>query len=213
MTIDPAHKLRAYNGALVEVLGTRPLSSLAEDREPRRVLDQIWAGGALVRYALERGDWNFATRAIELEASTSLTPLFGYQNVFTKPDDMRRLTSLSSDQRFMGKLLAGQYVDEAGLIFSDWDPLYLKYVSDDEDYGTDSSRWTEAFFDYLKGRLAFLGCERITASRAKLQDAKNLMDEALKVARSDDAMAEGTKVPFHGTWARARGTGRTGGER
>ena len=66
MTIDPAHKLRAYNGALVEVLGTRPLSSLAEDREPRRVLDQIWAGGALVRYALERGDWNFATRAIEV---------------------------------------------------------------------------------------------------------------------------------------------------
>ena len=51
MAITNSDRLDVYNGALRR-LGSRRLASLTENREPRRVLDDIWNNGALVNYAL-----------------------------------------------------------------------------------------------------------------------------------------------------------------
>jgi hypothetical protein len=62
-------KLSLYNGALRE-LGSRKLSSLSENRESRRVLDDIWDGGFRDEI-LESGLWTFAVRSIEIDRDSS----------------------------------------------------------------------------------------------------------------------------------------------
>ena len=78
-------KLTLFNGAL-RLLGERRLASLTEDRPARRYLDDAWDDG-LVDDALEQGFWNFATRTVQMTASTSVEPEFGYRYAFQKPDD------------------------------------------------------------------------------------------------------------------------------
>ena len=213
MAITDADKLGIYNGALVEILGSRALASLTEAREPRRVLDQIWASGGIVNYALERGDWNFATRTVRLGVDTDVTPAFGYDAAFTRPTDLVRLTSIARSPDSRSPMLASEYADESGWWHANGTTLYVKYVSNDTDYGFESSRWTESFTDYLKALMAFRGGKRI-ASPSAMRDAKQLMDLALKTARSDDAMAEGVKMLPSGSWSQSRGSSgsRYGGE-
>ena len=55
-------RLSLYNDALL-LCGERALTSLSEDREPRRLLDQIWNSGG-VNVCLAEGQWFFAMRAL-----------------------------------------------------------------------------------------------------------------------------------------------------
>lgn len=205
MAVTDATKLAIYNGALRR-LGSRKLASLAENREPRRVMDDIWGASSEVVYsALERGEWNFAIRTVEGVYSTSVEPPFGFRRAFDKPDDMRRLAALSAEPYFRTPLTNGQYVDEAGYWFTDHDVIYVRYVSDHSDYGLNGSLWTEAFKEYLECKMAWEACERITNSTAGQDRLERDMRESLKVAKSHDAMNEGIKFPPRGSWSRARG--------
>src|SRR4051812_14499694 len=76
-------RLKIYNGALL-ICGERSLATLTENREPRRLLDQVWQEGG-VQYCLEQGQWKFAMCASKFEADTSYTAQFGYTNRFQKP--------------------------------------------------------------------------------------------------------------------------------
>lgn len=209
MAISADKKLDIYNGALLRI-GSRKLKNLSEDREPRRVLDHFWGGSnQLVAYALERGDWNFAIRASQLEAETSVTPEFGWSFAYIKPDDFRRLSSLASDERFQNPLTYESYADEAGYWLSDNDPLYLRYVSDGNDFGFNSGIWTEGFIDFLEVRLARLACNRLSNDKGLLQGLVAEEKKALTNAKSVDALDEGVKFLPHGTWSGAR-SGRWG---
>lgn len=209
MAISGDIKLDIYNGALLR-LSSRKLSSLSEAREPRRVLDHFWGSqNKLVSYALERGDWNFALRARQLEADTAIEPEFGWEYAYAKPSDFRRLSSLSADERFNDALTAQGYADEAGYWLTDVEPLNVRYVSDDADYGFNSGVWTEGFRDYLEVRLAWLSCQRITNDDGLKGALGHDMKKALAAAKSVDAMEEGTKFLPAGSWSNAR-SGRWG---
>ena len=139
MAISNTDRLDVYNGALRR-LGSRRLASLTENREPRRVLDDIWNNGALVNYALERGEWNFALRSVQGAYNAGITPGFGFRCAFDKPDDFRRLAGLSADEYFRRPLTAEEYTDEGGYWLSDNDTIFIRYVSSHDNYGYDSSR-------------------------------------------------------------------------
>jgi len=207
MAISADVKLDIYNDALTH-LESRLIASLSENREPRRVLDQYWgANDKLVRFALQQGDWNFATRTTMLSYDTAVTPAFGLSYAFAKPTDFKRLISIASDERFESPLLARiGYVDEAGFWYSDLQDLYLRYVSDGDTYGFSSGQWTETFRNYLSFRLAWLACKRITGKEDMKLDLEKGMDKALAEARSINSMNEGTKMPRPGNWARSRGS-------
>lgn len=209
MAITDAIKLTIYNGAL-QRLGSRKLASLAENRKPRRVMDDIWGSSSnIVLAALERGEWNFAIRTVEGIYSTSIEPPFGYSRAFDKPDDFRRLVSLSADPYFRTPLTDGQYTDEAGYWFADFDAIYVRYVSDHSDYGLNDSLWTESFKEYLECKMAWEACETITNATSKRDRIERDMMNALRTAKSHDAMSEGVKFPPRGAWSRAR-HGRSG---
>lgn len=205
MAISSDVKLAIYNKALSEHIGERALAALTDAVEARRVLDVHWgSANEIVAYALERGDWNFAMRAVTSTYDAGIVPTFGYSRAHTKPDDVRRLNSMSSDDRFIHTLTHDEYSDEAGYWYCDHDTIFVRYVSDDANYGFSSDRWTEGFKEYLSVVLAFRACERITNSRVKKADLVGAVREALGNAKAVDTMGEGVKFPPHGSWVRSK---------
>lgn len=207
MAITDATKLELFNGALTEYLGEREIADLTVSDESRRVLDRIWNAGGLVNYALERGGWNFAMRSQELDYNSAVEPGFGFSRAFTVPADLVRLESLAATDDFALPLTDREYVEEAGFWFADCDVLYVKFVSNDPDYGHESSRWTGSFKEYLKVRLARKACLRITSSESMMRDLVRVEDLALSAALSTDAMRQGVKFPPAGSWRRAAQSG------
>lgn len=198
MTTD---RLTLYNIAL-EAAGERFISSLTEPREPRRLLDHVWTRGkGAVRYFLEQGHWNHAMRAVQLDKSPSVTPEFGWANAFDKPDDFVRLNMISSDDRFGYPL--NEYEFEGDFIYADVDPLYLRYVSDDDQYGSDMGKWPDTFTLWAGHWMA----TQIAGRLKNDIDAEALKKEANRLlidARSKDASQEPVRWPPLSSWAQAR---------
>lgn len=203
-----ATRLGLYNAALLEI-GERGLSSLTEDREPRRVLDTVWNDSA-IRYCLSKGQWKFATRSVRLEPSTSIAPGFGYQNAYPLPSDFVRTTAVFADE--YGNVPLTAYRQEARHIFADIYPIYVSYVSDDDTYGGDLASWPEEFARFVTVYLASRIVWRITQNQSKTDDLRKLMRFLEREAKSSDAMEDPTKFPPLGSFERAR-LGRTSGRR
>jgi hypothetical protein len=206
MAIADSVKLDIYNRAL-QILGSRTLSSLSEAREPRRELDQAWGpANNLVLRALEEADWNFATKSVKGLASTSIEPSFGYRFAYDKPDDLVRLTELSSSATFGHSMVHKvDYLDEADYWYTNVAVIYVRYVSDDDAYGFDSGKWTEAFKEYLAASLAQKTCVKITNSEDAMRRIMFLKDDSKKHARGRDTMDEGHKRLPKGSWVQSRG--------
>lgn len=202
-------RLQLYNSALL-LLGERNLASLSENREPRRLLDHVWDTGA-VDFCLEQGQWKFATRTVQLYSDPSIAPDFGYQFGYAKPDDFIRTMAFCSDEYFSFPL--EDYSDDAGYWFFEIEPVYVKYVSNDSQYGGDLSLWPQSFVKYVSAYLATEICEQLTQSATKKAALEKLAGELLLKAASKDAMAGPTGRLPSGSWTNARRGGNTRRER
>jgi hypothetical protein len=202
-----ATRLGLYNEALA-ICGERKLASLSENREPRRVLDDVWTRGrGATSYCLELGQWNFATRAQQIQYTASVAPAFGFRRAFAKPVDLVRLTAICADEYFRAPLTDRDYADEAGYWYADLDITYVRFVSDDAAYGNDLSRWPETFTRFVATYLADEIVEKLTQSATKRQMVHALWKERRTSARTKDAQGEGARFPPAGTWSRARASG------
>ena len=189
-------KLSIYNGAL-RMLGERKLSALTESREPRRLLDDVWDDDGVKR-CLQQGQWNFAMRTVQIDYSPSVEPDFGYQRAFDKPSDCVRVCGVCSDEYFRNSLV--DYNDEASFWFADIDVIYVRYVSDDEEYGLDLANWPANFTAFVEGWFAFQIAPGITGSKISKADVDKLLNEA----RTTDSMEEPPGLQPTGSWTRAR---------
>jgi len=88
-------KLTQYNEAL-GLLGERRLGSLTEAREPRRVLDDYWQSS--FDACMLEGLWKFAKRVVQIDASATLKPGFGFLFAFPIPEDWVRTIIISTVQ-------------------------------------------------------------------------------------------------------------------
>lgn len=193
-------KLSLYNGALL-FIGERELSALSDEIESRRLLDNVWDRD-LVDTVLEHGQWNFAMRGSKLEYAPSITPAFGHNRAFEKPDDIVRLCALCSDEFYNSPLL--NYNDESGFWFASIDEIYIRYVSNDPSYGNDFSLWPSSFTRYVE---SYLGSEiiwKLTQNYDKEETVKKKTAKRKTVALSIDAMNSPTAFEPPGRWRRAR---------
>lgn len=193
-------QLALYNGALLH-LGERRLSSLSDETEARRSLDDVWDGGAYRQFLLEQGLWNFAIRTVELTYSPSITPSFGYRYGFDLPSDWVRTAGISGDEYFRNPL---EYAPEQQYIFSDYETIYLRYVSNDTEYGYDMTAWPSSFTEWVKAHLAARIAKRVTGSAAETERMLKIEGRLLIEARSKDAMNDAISYPPSGSWARSR---------
>lgn len=196
-------RLKIYNGALL-ICGHRSIASLTVNEEARRLLDDVWNDDGL-RNCFQAGLWKFAMRSSKFTYDTGVTPDFGYQRAFAKPDDWVATAAVCSDEYFNVPLL--QYSDENNFWFSDLDEIYVRYVSDHADYGSDYSLWPANFTQYVKtyfaSRIAFkLNTDKVLLDA--LTRRGGLLDQALKTARNSDAQADPPKFLPQGLWTKAR---------
>ncbi|EPO1581398.1 hypothetical protein ACT6N7_000039 [Yersinia enterocolitica] len=196
-----SNQLNVYNDAL-RLVGERQLVSLTENREPRRLLDAVWDGA--LKYCLEQGQWNFAIRSVRINYSPSVEPPFGYHRAFNKPDDYIRTVAFASDPFFNSPII--QYTDEAGFWFCDLDEIYIRYVSNDQSFGLDSSLWPETFGNFVSAYLATQ-----IAPRLKNGSDREWLAREYKMAKTDaltkDAIQEPTKIFPTGRWVHSRERG------
>jgi hypothetical protein len=201
-----ATKLGLYQEAL-ELLGERPLASLTEEREPRRALDGAY--DRTVAGCLEAGFWNFALRSVELEAEAAITPAFQFNYAFQKPTDWVRTFIVSPHDEFTF-VQDYPFLDENGYWHSDDDPLYVRYVSNDTDFGIALGNWPQSFTTYVATSLARRIVKRISNSQTDLETLFKLESRAKAEAQSKDAMNEGPKSMPAGSWVMSRLGGASG---
>lgn len=200
-------QLALYNGALTKFLGERKLASLTENREPRRVLDDIWDQGAR-KHCLEEGNWKFAQRVTKIEYTPSVTPTFGYRYAFEKPTDCVKVSMLCADELF--KVPLTEYSEEAGFWFAEVGTIYVSYVSDDAAYGYDLSRWPETFVRYVECYFALAAVHRIQQSASSEEKLEKKLKALKTDALSKDALQGPTKFLPVGSWVNSRDAGGTG---
>lgn len=192
-------KLSIFNSCLLH-LEERGLSTLSETGPRKTALDDAWSD--TVAYCIEAGYWTFAMRTNQIYKNDSATPGFGPANSFTKPSDWVRTYRISDTENLETPLL--DLIDEGGVWYSNSDPLYVKYVSNDASYGNDMSLWPSTFAEYVANRLAVKTCVRITGNGTRLDLLLKLEDRARRKAADKDAMNEPPTQPIRGSWANSR---------
>lgn len=194
-------KLSLFNGAL-QVLGSRKLTSLTEQRRAAQELHLAWDGG-LQRQCLEVAQWRLAVRTERLEYEPSIEPEFGYRYAFLKSDDWVRTCAVCADEYFRATL--EDYSDERGYIWSDLDEIFVKFVSDDAAYGGDLSTWPQSFCVYVHHELALKAGKGIKGiSASEIQNIEKDRDKTLAKAMAIDAMNQPAGRNPPGTWSTAR---------
>lgn len=193
-------KLSLYQGACAAI-GCRKIMSLTEDRLSRRELDGVFDRGG-VKTCLQAGQWNFAMRTLMIDYSPSVEPDFGYRRAFDKPTDWVRTTGMCSDGHFNVPLT--QYVDEGAYWYADLDTIYVRFVSDDTEYGFDYSKWTEKFARYAESWFGLQVHDRMVNNAEKKELLKKDVKKLLLEAKATDAMDEAAAFLPQGSWSSAR---------
>lgn len=195
-----ATKLSLYNGAAA-LLGETPLASLSEDRSLRYWLDRAFDNG-VIDFCLEQGKWSFAIRSQKITPSTTIIPAFGFEYAYELPSDFKGLNSIWTDPDFINAL--EEYDLEAGVIYTNWEDIYIKFVSNAASYGGNLARFTESFAKYVEARLANEVQPNVTNSPAMAQKMAITEANALMAAKNYDKRNKKVdRLPL-GMWNRSR---------
>ena len=195
-------QLSIYNAAL-RLTGSRRLASLSEDVKSRYILDDIWDDGG-IDACLEYGWWNHAARTVQIDYSPSITPSFGYRYAFDKPTDLIKLISLTDDEYFNSPLRNVQ--DEGNYWFADLQTIYVRYVSNDADYGLDFSKWPQSFSDFVAAYFANEAIKSLTDATSDAKEVRDAFNNARRLAKANDALKEPTTFTVPTGWQAARGS-------
>lgn len=199
-------KLTIYNMTLGHLL-EGSLASLSEGVEKRRVLDSFWVNATKI--CLEKTNWKFAKRSVQIDASTTTEPAFGFTQAFRIPDDWIRTDQMSACEQLSPPLI--DIRDEAGYWYANVTPIFVSYISLDPLYGMNVGIWPETFVDYVALELACKSCKRITGKDNLLQGPQGLKverDRAKRQAMGNDAQRDPIKFPPQGGWVSSRRGGR-----
>lgn len=194
-----ADRLSIYKGAL-RLLGPSELASLTEDRPERHKLDDAWQSA--VERMLSRGLWNFAIRTVEIGYAEDVEPLFGFQHAFDKPTDWIRTVSIAPTANFLEGIQ--NYEDETRYWHTDFETIYVRYVSNDDAYGWNVGAWREPFAEALEAYLAYTCGLPISADKGNRNDLYQLYKGLLKDAKALDAVDEKVDTYPPGRWTRSR---------
>lgn len=196
-------KLSLFNEALTEHLDVDKLSSLSENVPHRHALDQVWDRD-FVDTVLQKGQWDFAARTQLLEDDPSVTPPFGYQFAFARPANHVRTMAVCTDEYLRAPLL--DYEFEGAYWYADHDEIYVRFVSNDLDFGGDFSLWPPNFTRFAACNLAVRSRGRIAGKGIDKDDLKKTCKGLLREAQATDAQERPSVLPPLGSWSRSRTT-------
>jgi hypothetical protein len=163
----------------------------------------VWSIGA--KTCLQAASWNFASRTVRIDSDPAITPASGYRYVFQHPDDWLRTVGISADEYLDFPL--ERYLDEGGRWLTDTDPIYVRYVSNDADFGMNLTLWPSNFTLYVAAYLASLIAPRIRESKQK--DMIQLSRMRFSKAAAVESTGQPAEFQPPGRFVIARGGGYT----
>lgn len=192
-----------YNVAL-RWLEERPvalnLGGLTEQREPVRLLNAEWTNA--VATCLYAGYWNFAVREVQATPDINRSPQFGFSFCYQKPTDWVRTFQMSANEQF--DPLLRFFKDQNAVWYANVPLIYVKYISNDPNFGWNLGYWTPGFAEYLGGYLALLCAPRIKQAADKVDQIEKRLKRLKASAIASDAMdLPPGKVPYD-TWVTSR---------
>ena len=198
-------KLQLYQGAIMALRQNAVDMAVTDDSAFVNNLDLVY--DRTLRFVLESGDWNYATRTVAIEASEDEQSAFGFAFVVPKPDDYAgRIVQIAGNDRFYPPL--SHYHEEGGLegfIYCDVDPLYLRYVSNGVGHGLNLSNWPETFATAVEYELAWRIAPHVTNMSAnEKNEFFKLKNQMLSNAKSKDARNQAPERPPPGRLVTAR---------
>lgn len=200
-------KLGLYNKAL-QMAGERTLSSVSEDVEARRLLDVVYDNGG-VDECISEGQWNFAMRSVKIDYDPAIEPDFGFRRAFTKPADHILTSAFCSDEFF--RVPEREYVDEQDFWYAELDEVYVRYISNDSEFGGDKGGWPAMFTKFVAAHFASEIILKLTGDPVKLKlfvnpdnPKKSLRGRALLDAKSRNAMGNPSQKIAQGNWSSSR---------
>lgn len=199
-------QLGFYNGALL-LLKEEALANLSENREPRYKLDQLWnegagGGSSIINACLGKAEWVFAKRSVRLDYNNGITTSFAYKYACDRPTDYVRLISLSSDEYHQNQLNA--YEETNAYFISDFQTLFLKYVSNDTSYGSNLAAMPQVFIEYMKAYMASKIAGKLTGSKVDADEMRKEKARCLSQAMGENAVEKPAAFPTQGSWVQAR---------
>lgn len=196
-----ADRLEIYRAALDHLGDAHGLSSLSEVGPAREALDRAWQPA--VDYVLHKGLWNHAIRSVEISNDEDVEPLFGFDYAIQQPTDFIRLVGISDEATFFRGY--DDYEDEAGRWYTNCDPLYVRYISSDDEYGWNVAAWKVPFTAAVEAYLAFKSGLPISSDKGSRNDMFSLFGKLLKEAKTLDAVDERVRVQPPGRLVTSRG--------
>lgn len=195
-----ATKLQLYNTAC-RYCSERKIT-LTQDTKARRLLDDVWDQGG-VDNCLEMGQWKFAMKAVRIDNDPSVDREFGYTYAFEIPEDWVVTSTICSDEYFDIPLT--RYAPENGYWYADIDILYVKYVSNADDYGNDLSIWPNTFMNFVAAYFANEIVDDLTSNELTISRVADRLKKNKLSAKNKDAMGGPTLFSPPGQWASSRG--------
>jgi hypothetical protein len=196
-----------YNDAL-SILGLPKIVANDDDSNRRSALDTAW-DAELIRSLLEDIGWTFAIETQKSQYDPSLEPEWGYSRVHAVPSDLLRLDGVFTDEylRFPLKY----YFDEGDNLYTDYDEIYIQYVS--TDYVSTPDSWPTSFKRLVAGRLAKDAGAVLVSEGANVDRADIEYESRERTAYSSDAVQSPPRLIHEGSWVRSRTQGRSNRDR
>lgn len=196
-----ASQLSLYNDALM-LCGERPLATLTDNVEGRRLLDTVWNNGG-VDICLSAAFWDFAVRTQMLDYDPDEDPAFGYSYAFTIPSDLVKVMAICTDEYLRTPMT--EYTREAGYWYADLTPIYVQYISNEStQYGGDIGNWPQEFKEFVAAHFA----KQIVYAVSKDADRIQLVNDAYKQrkhdAKNEAMLAQPPSFYPTGSWVRSR---------
>ena len=192
-------QLGCFNKSL-RWLGERPALSISENRPSVIQMNSEWHSA--VELCLTETYWNFATRMQQIAAADAIAPAFAYQYAFAKPADWMKTYQVADNDQF--NPLLRKFEDQNGYWFANIAPLYVKFISDDPNFGWNMARWTPYFGELLGIYLAHLCSSRVLQDQTKIDKIEKRWDRMRKEAEAKDAMDQPPGSVPAGTWVMSR---------
>ena len=165
-------QLAIYNGAL-QLIGSRRLASLNEDREPRYELDEIWDASPAY-YCAELTKPLFATKLVKLDSPTTSTE-HDYEYVHTLPSGYVDIVSLHQDGKLDQRV--ERFVRDGNTILCELPVVYLRYV--EKSLLDTLTNWNASFTRLVMAYMAFELAERIKPDA--LDKVSQVYQERIKI--------------------------------
>lgn len=178
------------NSALV-LIGDFRISNLNDGTELARKCDARY--NPLRRELLRSHTWNFAAKREKL-AQLATDPVYEFNNAFALPADYIRLIALDTQEN--GNAVAEYRIENSKRVLTDFESLYLTYVSDVTDVSQFPHDFTEALTFGLARDLAI----SVAQSRSLADDMGREYRRLRTRAKSTDSIDDYSHALPAGTW-------------